>query len=290
MEPRLIVISGVMKGTTLPLTGSEVSIGRETSNDICLNDPSISRRHCLLKKNETDAAVEFKVKDLESYNGTFVNGLPVQEQPLAHGDQIALGDVHFLFLVHELHPTVPAIQFAEGDLITRSTVRLQREEAFYLRPDKVLAEVGPNDRIAHELNTLLKISNSINSIRQSSELQQRLVELILEVVPAERGAILLFEERQERFVSVCGWNRLSGRDDSIKVSKTIANQVLRDVVALLSNDIFENEIIGGTPSLVTSRVCSVLCVPLAVFDKAFGVIYLDTSDPSARFDEGISNC
>jgi Nif-specific regulatory protein len=77
-----------------------------------------------------------------------------------------------------------------------------------------------------------------------------------------------------------------GPDDSIKVSQTITNQVLREGIALLSNDLFETEGVGGTPSLVEARVCSVLCVPLIFLDKPLGVIYLDTSDPAARFDEG----
>lgn len=287
MNQHLIAISGSLKGTTFSLTNDEVSVGREASNEICLNDPSISRRHCLLKKHDAGLGnVSFGLEDLESYNGTFVNGVPVLKHPLVHGDQIALGDVLFLFLTHESDAAVAAVQFEEGDLITRSTVRLQREDAYYLRPDKVLAGLPPNDRVARELNTLLKISTTINSIRDVRELQRRLLELILEVVPAERGAILLLDETREEFVSICGWSRLRGLDDSIKVSRTITNQVLREVVALLSNDIFENENIGGTPSLVASRVCSLLCVPLVVFEKPLGVIYLDTSDHSSRFDEG----
>ncbi len=324
MDPRLIAVSGSLKGTIFTLTGSEISVGREAVNTISLNDPSISRRHCLIKREGTPSAASgtsrsqpspltsgsgflansadmspttsnsvssevyrFTIVDLESFNGTFVNGVPVQEQILEHGDQIALGDIFLLFLTHEIEGGITvAAQLDGGDLITRSTVRLQREDAFYLRPDKVLATLPANDRVARELSTLLKISNTINSIRDVRELQRRLLESVLELVPAERGAILLFDENQDRFVSVCGWNRLGGLDDSIKVSKTITTQVLREVVALLSNDIFENETIGGTPSLIASRVCSLLCVPLVAFDKTLGVIYLDTSDPSGRFDEG----
>jgi transcriptional regulator with GAF, ATPase, and Fis domain len=289
MDPRLIAISGSLKGTVFALTADEVSLGRDNSNDVLINDPSVSRRHCLItkiKQSNPDEPARFTVLDLESYNGTFVNGVPVIRQPLTQGDQISLGDLLFLFLTHESDAVVSAVQFEEGDLITRSTVRLHREEAFYLRTDKVLSALPSNDRVARELSILLKISHTINSIRDVRELQRRLLESVLEVVPAERGAILLFDENQDQFVSVSGWDRLRGLDDSIKVSKTITTQVLREVVALLSNDIFENENIGGTPSLVASRVCSLLCVPIVAFDKPLGVIYLDTSDPSARFDEG----
>lgn len=331
MNPQLIVISGGKKGTVFALTEAEVSVGREASNTVCLNDPSISRRHCLIKRqaDETEAEThpaagesqEFTIVDLESFNGTFVNGIPVSEHTLAHGDQIALGDVQFLFVTQETEAgSAVASQIDEGDLITRSTVRLRQEDAFYLRPEKVLAELPDGHdhlqgteaaaRVARDLNTLLKISTTINSIRSLRELQLRLLELVLEVIPAEREAILLVDEGQVvnkgvlvkesrianesqrvgegqvSFASVCGWNRLTGSDDSIKVSQTITSQVLREGIALLSNDLFESEGLGERPSLVAARVCSVLCVPLVVFENPLGVIYLDTSDPAARFDEG----
>ena len=335
MDPKLVAISGSLKGTIFTLTKSEVSVGREAVNAISLNEPSISRRHCLIKREtalvderskthqllspsvsradlsagSTDLSqsaphsassevYRFKLIDLESFNGTFVNGIPVKEHTLTHGDQIALGDVQFLFLTHEAEAGVAVTQLDEGDLITRSTVRLRREDAFYLRPERVLSELPTTARVARDLNALLKISTAISSIRDARQLQQRLLELIIEVIPAEREAILLIgegqsvnnsysvDEGQAPFISVCGWNRLNGADDSIRVSRTITNQVLHENVALLSNDILQNESIGGTPSLVASRVCSLLCVPLMVFEKALGVVYFDTSDPSARFDEG----
>ena len=295
MEPRIIAISGTLKGTIFALTEDNVSVGREASNVICLNEPSISRRHCVLKtvakpESRSDSSsgqeAECQIVDLESFNGTFVNGFPIKEYTLAHGDQIALGDVQFLFLLHDAEAGTPPVAFDEADLITRSTVRLQREDAFYLRPDKVLPDLPSESRVARERNVLLKISTTLTSIRNVRDLQHRLLELILEVIPAEREAILLTDDKREELASLCGWNRRTGLDDTTRVSKTITNQVLREEVALLSNDIFENENIGGAPSLVESRVCSLLCAPLVAFEKPLGVIYLDTSDPTARFDEG----
>src|SRR6266705_787185 len=281
MNPRLIVISGSLKGTTFPISGDEVSIGRESANSVCFNDPSVSRRHSLIKPERG----EFTIVDLDSYNGTFVNGVPVKEQPLADGDQVAFGDVVSLFLIREAeNDRAPVIQMDAGDLVTRSTVRLNREDALYLRPE-LLAELPPTARVARNLNTLLKISTTINSIRELPQLQRRLLELVLEVIPAERSAILVTDQNRNEFTSVCGWNRLTGADDSVRVSRTIANHVLGDGLALLSNGIFEHKEISDVPSLQSARVCSVLSVPLLVFEKPLGVIYLDTSDRNARFDE-----
>jgi Nif-specific regulatory protein len=282
MAPRLIAISGSFKGTTYPLAQDEISIGRDPANCFSLNDPSVSRRHCLLRSNGTGD--EFHIIDLESYNGTFVNGVPVAEKPLTHGDQIALGDIRFIFLTHEdnLTPT-PSLQ--DGDLISRSTIRLERERAFYLRPESAVRESAGDLRGTRERNALLQLSATVNSIRESDKLQQHLLELTLEVVPAERGAILLADDEGEGFVSCRGWNRLNGADDSISVSQTISRQVLREVVAILSNDVVHDDGVVTSPSLLASEICSLLCVPLVAFEKPLGVIYFDTSSRVAQFDE-----
>jgi transcriptional regulator with GAF, ATPase, and Fis domain len=303
MSPKLIAISGALKGTIFALAEGEIVIGREPSNPVCLNDLSVSRRHCLIKpeparaahksalSGQTDPAAPeaatFTIIDLESFNGTFVNGVPVKEQALAHGDQIAVGDVVLLLLLHETDAgATAAIQSDEVNLITRSTVRLRREDSLYLRPDKVQAELPATARVARDLNALLKISTTINSIRDLPGLQAELFKLILEVIPAEREAILLLDRSQDVFGSVCGWHRSLGSDDSIRVSQTITSQVLREGIALLSNDLFESEGLGERPSLSEARICSVLCVPLIFLEKSLGVIYLDTSNPATRFDEG----
>lgn len=300
MSPRLIAIFGPLKGTVFTLPEGEVSIGRESANTVCLNDPSVSRRHCCLKPlapgaemgtSDTEsaktlaAADQWAITDLESFNGTFINDVPIREQVLAHGDHISVGDVVLLFVTHDVEPEVAVRQEDEADLITRSTIRLRRADALYLRPDKVLSELPATARIAHDLNTLLRISAAVNSIHSLRELENRLLKLTREIVPAEREAILLVNQEPDGFKLVCGWTKPTGADDSINVSRTITRQVLLEGVALLSNDLIDNQTYQRAPSLVGARVCSVLCLPLVVFDKAIGVIYLDTSDPNARFDE-----
>src|SRR5215212_4855798 len=87
-NPNLIAVSGLIQGTIFALTEDETSVGREASNTICLNELSVSRRHCLIKRerapiNEGEVKDDFILIDFESYNGTFVNGLPVKEQKLS---------------------------------------------------------------------------------------------------------------------------------------------------------------------------------------------------------------
>src|SRR5215470_9619256 len=97
MEPKLVAITGPLKGMTIPLAKPETIIGREPANEVAVNDPLVSRRHCALRNRGN----EIQVADLESLNGTFVNGVPTRQKVLEHGDRIRVGASQFLFLVHE---------------------------------------------------------------------------------------------------------------------------------------------------------------------------------------------
>ena len=277
-------MAGPLEGAIFTLTEDQVSIGRDTSNQILIDDISVSRRHCLMQR----AAGQFKIKDLNSHNGTFVNDLPAQERSLAHGDRIRIGKSLFLFLTDEdrAAPLTGEVHLDDRKLVSTSTVQLRVEDALYLRPEKLLLGLAPTARVARDLSALLKISTAINSIRSLAALERRLLELIFEVVPAERGAILLAKDDLEEPTSVCALDKLAGPGQPVRVSRTVTRQVLREGVAVLSSYVLEDEALSSSESLIASRTSSLLCVPLTLFERVLGVIYLDTSDPALHFDEG----
>jgi transcriptional regulator with GAF, ATPase, and Fis domain len=283
MAPKLIVIAGSPQGAVFILGEDELSIGREAVNQIRLVDPSVSRRHAIVKREDE----HFKLVDLNSFNGTSVNGVPVLERLLEHGDQVAVGDVLLLFLLREAEDdaNLPRVDFDDSQLATQSTVRLRRQDAFYLHPEKVLAILPPTARVARDLNTLLKISTVINAIQDLEKLQHRLLELLFEVIPAEHGVVLLAEGSSEELVPSATASSKTGAGSTILVSRTVSTQVLREGVAIMCNDVSTNEPIGPSESLVGAGISGILCVPLVLREKRLGVIYLDASDPAARFDE-----
>ena len=97
MKPRLLAISGTLTGTVHPLVDGRLSIGRQESNQLCLIDPVVSRQHSAIKQT----ADGFELTDLDSHNGTFVNGIPVHCKIIAHGDTIRIGNSELVFLLHE---------------------------------------------------------------------------------------------------------------------------------------------------------------------------------------------
>jgi Nif-specific regulatory protein len=285
MNPRLIAMAGPLKGSLLVLQIDEVTIGREATNRIYLGDLAVSRRHCLIER----AGDEFVLRDLDSFNGTYVNGVPVKERRLAHGDRISVGDSQFLFLLGEGEATTESnsVQLDAGRNLSLETVRLRQEDLRYLQPEGAGA-ASPQARLARDLNALLKISTTINSIRDLNALQDQLLELLFEVIPAERGAILLVGEEAEgelpRFDSY-GRSREGEAEGKVRVSRTIVNQVLAEGVSILSNDVRDSGAYRKMESLIDLHIQSLLAVPLRAMERILGVIYLTTSDPASYFDK-----
>ncbi len=267
MQPRLAAITGKLKGAIFTISDDEIVIGRETAANLCIADASVSRRHSRIEKN----GERFVITDLESLNGTFINDVPVKTRALEHGDRVRIGESQFLFLLHDgdLSSKSSRVQMDNREVLSGSTVQIRFDDALYL--------------MARDLSALMKVSTTINAIRGLDELQKRLLELLFEVVPAQRGAILLTEEGSVEGAEVFGLDRAKGKDETVTVSRTIAQQVLRDGMALLANDPAEPSL--ATESLIRARAVSVMCVPLLMFDRKLGVLYLDTSLRGDEFNK-----
>jgi len=276
------VLSGPLKDSTIPLSEGEITIGREASNGIAIADPSVSRKHCLL----TGRDGRFRVRDLDSRNGTLVNRAAVDEQWLQHGDEIAAGDSSFLFLLEEeeLSPAEGRVEF-EDALCTAETTILHPRDVVYLQPDRLLRELPATSRVARNLNALLKISRIVHAILDLNQLQEQLLDLIFEVAPAGRGAILLADREGHQFNSMFARMRQAGEGQLVKVSRTVARQVLEQGVAILGSDVPSHDELREVESLAASQVRSLLCVPLTVFQRVIGCIYLDSESLSSRLNE-----
>jgi len=281
MDPRVVGIAGPLKGTNFVLPSGEVSIGRESSNHLWVPDPALSRRHCII----TGAGDHFAIRDLGSRNGTRVNGVSIERRDLRHQDYINVGDSMLVFLLGD-----DAVMAERNPVQLEDTTEqegaiswLRPEGAVYLDPEGISA-MRPTERLARDLNVLLKIATGIGGIRDREGLQWQLLGMIFEVVPAERGAILLFDSAAELGASV-GWDRVRGPGNPVQVSRTLLKRVVQERVALLVNDISKQGTLSAQESLDGFGVKSVLCVPLRVLEKVIGVIYLDTRSVVDHFDE-----
>jgi len=281
---RLEAVSGPLKGKLFLLTQEEVSIGRDPSNEISLLDSLVSRRHCVIR-NESGT---FRLQDLESRNSTFVSGVPVMDRVLVPGDQIRVGNSILIFQGAENGPLPHSASLcldatpAPG----AATVVLRKEDALYLRPPT--REQLPNTpKTVRDLKVLLDFSRALNSVQGVLPLQERVLEAILAIAPADQAAILLTEDGTTGFSSVQGKDRRLGENQPIHASQTILNRVLEERLAVLTSNVQSDETYRDADSLLQRRVHSVLAVPLEGQHKVLGVLYLEASSAGARFDSDL---
>ena len=265
MKPRLLAIAGLLTGTIHPLIEGSVAIGRDVSNQLWLVDPAVSRKHCRIEA----LADQFEVVDLDSHNGTFVNGIPVGRRVLEHGDTIAIGGSEFVFLLHEgeaARSPLPNLQNAQLGA-TIGPVRLSHPAG----APAFGVEVG---RMARDLAALFRITNAINSIRDSELLQRELLRLIFEVVPADEGAVVLFSNPTEDSASICSLRRQDGSQAPIEVQKDLVHRALWEGSAVVTDTVTDS-----------SGSQNVLCRALVGLERTIGVLYLASRQPSSRFGE-----
>ena len=243
------------------MTEDDFSIGRDPSNSLFLNDSLISRQHALLR----NAGRDVTILDLNSRNGTFVNAVPIKERKLEPGDRIQIGESLLLFILEDEDAASASshIRFDETVAVGHRFVQLRNDDSLYLNPLKVPAVT---ERIARDLKTLLRISTEISSVRSQEALQRDLLELIFDSVPADTGAILFLDTDSTEAISTFSWSRHSGANAEVVVSRSVVDRVIQERAGVLSN-----------------AAQSVLVVPLLVFDKLSGVIYLEST--TSRFDE-----
>ena len=95
----LVICNGGFEGMRHELSGDETIIGRNPTTDITLLDESISREHAIVALDE--ATGTYTLEDLQSTNGSKVNGKRVRSAELAHGDEIEIGHTNFKFLLND---------------------------------------------------------------------------------------------------------------------------------------------------------------------------------------------
>ena len=107
--PQLHIKSGSRAAQTIELLPGVIRLGRNPPNDLLFDDATISSRHCEVVV--LDGTV--RVRDLGSTNGTFVDGLRIQEAMLLPGQMLHLGLVEITFEIAPLHISIPTVE-AQG--------------------------------------------------------------------------------------------------------------------------------------------------------------------------------
>jgi two-component system, NtrC family, response regulator HydG len=283
MSARLIAVSGPLHGRVYRIGAEELTIGRLESSNICVPDLAISRRHAVIRR-EGD---RIRLEDLGSRNGCYVNNVPTANQELVDGDRIGIGESLFVIRISDEDPGQPssaAVEIEESEDLEGNTIWLRHEDAVYLQPDRQRSDGQATPREVRDLQALLSASQAVSCGAEPAKLVSRLLDLIMNVVPAERGAIL-YGSIDGEFDTALGLDRRSGRNTPVPVSRTVLQLVLSERRSLLRNDIARDELLRDSQSIASSRATAVLAAPIPGRNGPIGVVYLAMLNPIRSFEE-----
>jgi len=278
---RLIVIKGTDEGKQFELADLVVAIGRDSSNQVRLTDTEVSRRHAELRETPEG----FRLTDKGSANGTFVNSKPIKDVLLKPGDHVQVGQSVLVFSGPRHQPADSADLAERIDMISRKDVELgsaivkaigETEGSRILsRPDEV--EGGPwlKGALAN-LGILYEATQAVNQIVDTNELLERIMDLVLKSIVADRGCIMLRDSESGEFEPrVLRW-RQGLKPDKMTISRSIMDHVLKEKQGVLISDATQDQRFSGGESIVRSGIREVICVPMKGRHETLGVLYLDT--------------
>lgn len=292
--PSLFVIQGRDQGTRHRLDESTVTIGRGTSNAVQLHDTEVSREHAELKRRGD----VFVIRDLESSNGTFVNGRPIKEHELASGDQLQLGRTLLLYtgvtegrvddLADKINIVAPNVE-DDGSRIVHSMHQSEGSEILAPPSDETsspwLARARSNLQIMYR--TALAVSHTLDI----DQLLARIMDMIFEWVDADRGCIMLKDLDSGGLVpKVRRHRRGLQTDERITISQTILDYVVDRNEGVLTSNARDDDRWDAAKSILRMGVREAICVPMQGRYDAVGVIYIDTSlTPQRILQQGSAN-
>jgi Nif-specific regulatory protein len=267
VNSRIIAVSGPSRGAEFPLQAQRISVGRDRSNTICLEHLSVSRNHCVLRSNEE----RWILTDLDSRNGTFVNGVPVRERVLEHGDQLQIGDCVFLFIAQGKHTSGDTPSTLPQEDRPNSTVVLLPSESRYVHPEMLTAALLADPYahaagIARDLNTLLAFSMSIQSCSGVSTICHHLLKAAWELTQAPQAAVWLSNGGDG--AASFGWQAHSG--------PVAASAALLKVVATVAEQ--KATLVSQLPSLPGR---STVTAPILCMERIVGVLAVECNSGHA---------
>ncbi len=283
----LRALQGANPGQLFPLEGERAILGRHPDCDIVLESGSVSRHHARILATGGELFVE----DLNSRNGTFVNGQPVEgRQRLDEGDHLSICDLVFVF--HQRLPgtppetgdeskqTVPGVLLDDARTTSSSTIMSKVDVS--TGPAGLRLEVNPEAK----LKALVEIAQNLGTALSVDEVLPKLLDSLFKIfVQADRGFVVLRDRATGRLVPKAVKHRQMDDQQTIRLSRTIIGSAMNAKEAILSADAASDSRFDMAESIVDFHIRSMMCAPLiSGSGEALGVIQIDTLDQRSRFN------
>jgi adenylate cyclase len=280
------------------------TIGRAPDNAVVLDDPRASRYHAHIKSADNGS---FTIVDGNVVNGqlrrsankVFINGEPEYEHQLKNGDRVTIGASTLRFeqaaeerttdVRYDDKPLGHTQLLISANDVMSTVLRSKADEAIAPSRDKVLEAL---QRKANILSALYEMSKTLGSVFDLNAIFAKATDIIFRSTPADRVVALLadvgadgnLEDVNLTPIAVRARdNNLEAHARRLSIGRTITRKVMKDRVALLSQDAASDEQFAGVDSIVSQGVRSTICAPLVSETRVHGALYADRLDPFAAF-------
>lgn len=281
----LTVIQGPDKGRQFRLsTGLPQLLGRSSEALPC-TDTTMSRRHAELTPDDG----EWWIRDLNSQNGTYVNGVKIGERTkLRVGDQVRTGSTLLVFGKSDDDEQRDLVRVMRSDQIDSSIERrLQALDVAGNDDSVILAEPEPRTAAIHHLQVIYRLTALTSQLTDREELLRGVMDLVFSEFKPERGFIMLCEHADGRDPrpAVVKHRDLpkDAADARIHVSRTILNHALKHGEGVLSTNAMNDPRFAKGDSVQQFAIRSALCSPMEFGDRKFGAIYVDSTIANYTF-------
>ena len=276
------------------------TLGRHPNNTHQVLDRVVSKEHCHIDLIEG----AYVLRDLGSLNGTFLNGTKVNRADLKDGDEIKVGSSTIIFeattsTAHDASTDNLPTLAPEGrldELVSRVTylpelsVGKIHARVDALSPPSFLPEkrIGAEEALRgdyEKLRASYEVTRAIGVERDIDGLLNKILEVALRLLAADRGVVLLYDEQEMLQPRAVRTKRVQDAGEQVAISRTIVEAALADRAAVLSHDATADARFQSAESVIIQGIRSSMAVPLIHSDKVLGVLLLDSQLATHAFTE-----
>jgi adenylate cyclase len=261
--------------------GPVTTIGRHPHNTVQILDRIVSKEHAQILRQPDG---RFLYRDLGSLNGSFMKDQRIHDHPLVDGDEITLGGTIVVFQEQSPQASQAAQHVSIQPPVSSDKAFIQRSlhaSADFL-PEREILDVDAlradyeKLRLAHELGRSLGLEVDLDG------LLEKIIMKAFELIPADRGVILLMEEDgpKPRVAKT-----RDGRNEHIILSRSILSEVVQQKTAVLSSDASADSRFQGARSIIMQGIRSTMTVPLLHQEQLLGIMHLDSMIATGAFGE-----
>lgn len=274
-----------------PMSAFPVILGRDESLAVRIDDPQASRRHCQIESGD---GASFTVRDLNSTNGTLLNGRKITRATVTDGDRIKIGETIIEFMKSQEVSVEDDTGLRRLSILKSIASPAKQAAAAQGAPDDraaVLARIGvpgsasQSTGPAHQRLTLIaEVGHILTELQDLDEVLKVILAGLLDVYPIERIAVLLRNEESNQLEPSVSKSK-QGIAAGVIVSRTICQHVLKTGEAIITENALADPRFSSGDSIIEHRVGSVIAAPITARGRLLGVLYACTSERANHFSD-----